>query len=73
MDGELIEVNRDIHKGKKINIAFDILHIVGNSSVTLLRTGKILTMDHMIHPHEEEAYVFSKNITKRGSVHLLII
>ena len=25
---------------------FDILHIVGNSSITLLRAGKILAMGH---------------------------
>ena len=25
---------------------FDILHIVGNSPITLLRTGKILVMGH---------------------------
>ena len=46
MDGELINVNRDIHKGKRVNIIFDILHILGNSSITLLRTGQILAMDH---------------------------
>ena len=43
-DGELIKVNRDIHKGKRVNIVFDILHIVSNSLITLLRTGKILAM-----------------------------
>ena len=36
--------NRDIYKGKRVNIVFDILHIVGNSSITLLRTSKILAM-----------------------------
>ena len=46
MDGELIKVNRDIHKGKRVNIVFDILHIVDNSLFTLLRTGKILAMSH---------------------------
>ena len=45
-DGELIKVNRDIHKGKRVNIVFDILHIVSNSMITLLRTGKILAMGH---------------------------
>ena len=45
-DGELIKVNRDIHKGKRVNIVFDILHIVGNSLIALLRTGKILAMGH---------------------------
>ena len=44
MDGELNEFNRYIHKGKRVNVAFDILHIVGNSPITLLRTGKILAM-----------------------------
>ena len=28
------------------SILFDILHMVGNSLVTLLRTSKILVMDH---------------------------
>ena len=46
MGGELIKVNRDIHKGKKVNIVFDILHILENSSITLLRTGKILVMGY---------------------------
>ena len=31
-----------------LNVAFDILHIVGNSSVTLLRTGKVLRMGQSI-------------------------
>ena len=44
MDGGLIKVNRDIHKGKRVNIVFDILHIVGNSPITLLRIGKIMEM-----------------------------
>ena len=46
MDGELIKVNWDIHKGKRVNIMFDILHILGNSLITMLRTDKILLMDH---------------------------
>ena len=46
MDGELIKVKRDIHKDKKVNIVFDILHIVGNSPITLLRASKILVMGH---------------------------
>ena len=45
MDEELIKVNRDFHKGKRVNIVFDILHIVGNSPITLL-IGKILMMGH---------------------------
>ena len=45
-DGELIKVNRDIHKGKRVNIVFDILHIVDNSLITLLRTDKILAMGY---------------------------
>ena len=44
--GELIKVNRDIHKGKRVNIVLDILHILGNSLITLLRIGKILAMGH---------------------------
>ena len=46
MNGELIKVNRGIHKGKRVNIVFDILHILSNSSITLLRTNKIMTMGH---------------------------
>ena len=46
MDGEFIKVNKDIRKGKKVNIVFDILHIVGNSPIILLRTSKIIAMDH---------------------------
>ena len=30
----------------RVNIEFDILHIVSNNSISLLRTGKILAMDH---------------------------
>ena len=29
-----------------MNVAFDILHIVRNSPITLLRSGKILEKDH---------------------------
>ena len=46
MDGQLIKVNRDIHESKGINVVFDILHIGFNGSITLLRAGKILAMDH---------------------------
>ena len=45
-NGELVKVNWDIHKSKRVNFVFDILHIVGNSPITLLRAGKILEMDH---------------------------
>ena len=38
-DREFIKVNKDIHKGKRVNIMLDILHIVGNSPITLLRTS----------------------------------
>ena len=31
---------------KRVNIVFDILHIVANSPSTLLRTDKILAMGH---------------------------
>ena len=45
---------------------FDILHILGKSSITLLRTSNILAMGHdtsgwrwvMIHLREGEVYVF---------------
>ena len=46
MDGELIKVNKNLHNSKRVNVVFDILHIGGNSSITLLRVGKVLAMDH---------------------------
>ena len=46
LDGELIKVNRDIHKSKRVNIVLGILHILGNSLITLLRADKILAMDN---------------------------
>ena len=46
MDRELIKVNGDIHKSKRVNVVFDILHVFCNGPITLLRTGKILAMDH---------------------------
>ena len=30
----------------RVNIEFDILHIVSNNLISLLRTGKILAMDY---------------------------
>ena len=45
-DGELIKVNKDIHKKKRVNVVFDILHIGENNSITLLRASKVLAMDH---------------------------
>ena len=41
-----VRVNKDIHKSTRVNIVLDILHIVGNSLITLLRASKILAMDH---------------------------
>ena len=48
MDGQLIKVNVvfDILESKGVNVVFDILHIGFNGSITLLRAGKILEMDH---------------------------
>ena len=46
MDEELIKVNMDIHKSKRVNIVFDILHIVSNSLITLSMVGKILAINH---------------------------
>ena len=43
---ELIKVNKYIHKKKRVNVVFDILHIGGNNSITLLRASKVLAMDH---------------------------
>ena len=45
-DRELIEVNKDIYKSKRANVVFDMLHIVGNRPITLLKVGKILAIDH---------------------------
>ena len=38
-DGELIKVNRDIHKSKRVNVVFDILHIVSNRPTDYLAKG----------------------------------
>ena len=46
MNRDLIKVNRDIHESKRVNVMFDILYVFCNSSITLLKTGKILAMDH---------------------------
>ena len=35
-----------IHKSKRVNTVFDILHILGNSLITLLRIDKILVMGY---------------------------
>ena len=43
---ELIKVNKDIYKRKRVNVVFDMLHIVGNRPITLLKVGKILAIDH---------------------------
>ena len=45
-DGQLIKVNMNIHESKIVNVVFEILHIGCNGSITLLRAGKILVMDH---------------------------
>ena len=46
MNRDLIKVNGDIHESKRVNVMFDILYVFSNSSITLLRTSKILAMDH---------------------------
>ena len=68
MDEELIKVKRDIHVGKKVNIAFDILHVVDNSPITLLRTGKILVMGHDLTTQRRGICIFesSPNHTRCG-------
>ena len=45
-DGKLIKVNMDIRESKRVNVVFDILHIVYNGLINLLRASKILEMDH---------------------------
>ena len=36
----------DIHESKRVNVVFDILHVLCNGLITLLRTRKIMVMDH---------------------------
>ena len=60
MNRELIKVNDDIHKSKRVNVVFDILHVFCNGSITLLRTGKILAMDHDPSAGGRDIYVFSR-------------
>ena len=36
----------DIHESKRVNVVFDIFHVFCNGINTLLRTDKILVMDH---------------------------
>ena len=45
-DRELIKVNGDIHESKRVNVVFDILYVFCNGPITLLRTDKIIAMDH---------------------------
>ena len=52
-DSQRVRMGTHVKEGVKgmifilnLNVAFDILHIVGNSSVTLLRTDKVLGMGH---------------------------
>ena len=61
MDGKPIKVNIDIHKGKRVNILFDILHIVSNSSITLLRTGNILVMGHDLSSRRRGIHLFESS------------
>ena len=35
-----------MHESKRVNVVFDILHVLCNGPITLLRTSKILAMDH---------------------------
>ena len=46
MDIKLIKVNEDIHESKRVNVMLNILHVFCNGLSTLLRTNKILAMDH---------------------------
>ena len=66
MGGELIEVNEDIHKIKRVNIAFDILHIVGNSPITSVRTGKVLTMVHDPFARRRGICLFKSSLCSKG-------
>ena len=45
-DRELIKVNGDIHESKRVTVVFDIFNVFCNGLISLLRTGKILVMDH---------------------------
>ena len=64
MDGELIKVNRDIHEGEGVNIAFDVLHIIGNSLITLFRTGKILAMGHDPTTRMRGIHLFESSLSR---------
>ena len=63
-DGELIKVYRDIHKGKRVNIVFDILHIIGNSPIILLRIGKILVMGHDLFAQRRGIRPFESSLSR---------
>ena len=64
MDGELINVNRDIHKGKRVNIVFDILYIVCNSLITLLRIDKILAIGHDLFVRRRGICLFESSLRR---------
>ena len=42
---------------------FDILHIVGNSLITLLRTGKILAMGHDLFVGMRGIHLFESSLS----------
>ena len=46
MDVELIKVNKNIHKSKRVNVVLEIFHIDENSLITLLRADKVQAIDH---------------------------
>ena len=60
-DGELIKVNRDIHKSKRVNVVFDILHIGGNSMIILLKADKVLAMDHDASARRRGIHLFESS------------
>ena len=45
-DIDVFKVHGDIHESKRVNVVFDVLHGFCIGPITLLRTGKILVMDH---------------------------
>ena len=57
-------MNRDIHK---VNIVFDILHIIGNSPITLLKIGKILGMVHDPSVQRRDIRLFKISSCSMGS------
>ena len=53
MDKELIKVNGNIRESKRVNVVFDILHMLCNCPITLLKTSKIWAINHDLSVKEK--------------------